>query len=150
MRNIARTAETRHKTQAGNELQTGATGSREPSRKSRGYLVVPTYSYECTQCGHVEDKFHSMTAKPRVKCEECGGRCIRLIGKGSGIIFKGSGFYETDYKDKKGTPPSKAKQAKDDGKGGESKSESSSESKSESKPKTEKKKTEKAMGAEKK
>lgn len=39
-----------------------------------------------------------MTAKPRVKCTACGSPCKRLIGKGSGIIFRGSGFYETDYK----------------------------------------------------
>ena len=47
-----------------------------------------------------------MTAKPRVKCEECGASCKRLIGSGAGIIFKGSGFYETDYKNK-GKPETK-------------------------------------------
>jgi predicted nucleic acid-binding Zn ribbon protein len=41
-----------------------------------------------------------MTAKPRIKCPECGGRTKKLIGAGAGIIFKGSGFYETDYKRK--------------------------------------------------
>ena len=91
---------------------------------------MPTYSYECTQCHHVEDKFHPMTATLRVKCEECGARCVRLIGKGAGIIFKGSGFYETDFKEKKGTPPSKT--AKTDAAGGNGKGESKSESKSES------------------
>lgn len=59
---------------------------------------MPTYEYECIVCGHVFDVFHSMTAKPRVKCEECGGRTKKRIGAGAGIIFKGSGFYETDYK----------------------------------------------------
>ena len=92
---------------------------------------MPTYSYECTQCHHVEDKFHPMTATLRVKCEECGARCVRLIGKGAGIIFKGSGFYETDFKEKKGTPPSKT--AKTDAAGGNGKGESKSESKSEPK-----------------
>jgi putative FmdB family regulatory protein len=61
---------------------------------------MPTYEYECTLCGHVVDVFHSMTAKPRVKCPECGGRTKKKIGAGAGIIFKGSGFYETDYKRK--------------------------------------------------
>lgn len=61
---------------------------------------MPTYSYECEQCGHVMDLFHSMSAQPEVKCEECGSACQRLMGAGSGIIFKGSGFYETDYKNK--------------------------------------------------
>jgi putative FmdB family regulatory protein len=61
---------------------------------------MPTYEYECVKCEHVFDVFHNMTAKPRVKCPECGGRTKKLIGAGAGIIFKGSGFYETDYKRK--------------------------------------------------
>ncbi len=61
---------------------------------------MPTYEYECNKCGHVFDVFHSMTAKPRVKCPECGGGTKKRIGAGAGIIFKGSGFYETDYKRK--------------------------------------------------
>ena len=64
---------------------------------------MPTYEYECTKCGHVCDVFHSMTAKRRVKCPECGGRTKKLIGAGAGIIFKGSGFYETDYRRKSGS-----------------------------------------------
>ena len=64
---------------------------------------MPTYEYECTTCGHVCEVFHSMTVKPRVKCPECGGRTKKLIGAGAGIIFKGSGFYETDYKRKSGS-----------------------------------------------
>ncbi len=66
---------------------------------------MPTYTYECKKCGHEMDVFHAMSASPRVKCEECGGACRRLIGTGAGIIFKGSGFYETDYKTKSGKPP---------------------------------------------
>ena len=50
-----------------------------------------------------------MSATPIIKCESCNGPCKRLIGKGAGIIFKGSGFYETDFKDKKGKPPAKDK-----------------------------------------
>lgn len=73
------------------------------------YPAVPTYSYECVGCGHVVDVFHAMSAEPKVKCETCGKKCRKLMGSGAGLIFKGSGFYETDFKDKKGTPPEKAK-----------------------------------------
>ena len=61
---------------------------------------MPTYTYECEKCGHQFDYFHSITAEPKVVCEKCKGKCHRLIGTGAGIIFKGSGFYETDYKKK--------------------------------------------------
>ena len=61
---------------------------------------MPTYDYECQSCGEVFEKFHSMTSRPRVKCPECGGRSKKMIGSGAGIIFKGSGFYETDYRRK--------------------------------------------------
>ena len=90
---------------------------------------MPTYEYECQLCGHIFDVFHSMTAKPRVKCTECGGRTKKKIGAGAGIIFKGSGFYETDYKRKNSNGPKPATAPKD----GESKSESKSETKSETK-----------------
>jgi putative FmdB family regulatory protein len=66
---------------------------------------MPTYSYECKKCSNIQDIFHGMNAAPRIKCETCGGACRKLLGTGSGIIFKGSGFYETDYK-KKGKAPS--------------------------------------------
>ena len=86
---------------------------------------MPTYSYECKRCSHTQDLFHSMSATPRVKCEECGGPCTRLIGKGAGIIFKGTGFYETDYKTKRGKAPaseSGSTAAKSEKKSDESKS----------------------------
>lgn len=66
---------------------------------------MPTYSYQCKRCSHTQDIFHGMNAKPVVICSECAGPCMKLLGTGSGIIFKGSGFYETDYK-KKGKAPS--------------------------------------------
>lgn len=62
---------------------------------------MPTYEYECSSCGHAFENFQSMTAEKLKKCPKCGKNSLyRLIGVGSGIIFKGSGFYETDYKRK--------------------------------------------------
>ena len=59
---------------------------------------MPTYDYECTLCGHVFEVFHSMSAEPVSTCTECDGKVQRLIGTGAGILFKGSGFYQTDYR----------------------------------------------------
>ena len=63
---------------------------------------MPTYEYECLTCGYKFEKFQSMTDKPLKKCPKCRHRVKRLFGIGSGIIFKGSGFYATDYR--KGKP----------------------------------------------
>jgi putative FmdB family regulatory protein len=58
---------------------------------------MPTYDYECTRCGHTFDAFQSMSDDPLRKCPECGELSLRrLIGGGTGVIFKGSGFYATD------------------------------------------------------
>lgn len=57
---------------------------------------MPTYDYECAQ-GHTFEAFQQITAKPLTKCIKCGKKVKRLIGSGAGIIFKGSGFYATDY-----------------------------------------------------
>lgn len=60
---------------------------------------MPTYDYVCEQCEHAFEEFQSITAKPLRKCPECGkNRLRRLIGTGGGVIFKGAGFYETDYR----------------------------------------------------
>ena len=64
---------------------------------------MPTYEYECDKCKKHFDIFQSMADDPIKKCPKCGGKFHRLIGGGSGIIFKGSGFYETDYKKKTGS-----------------------------------------------
>jgi putative FmdB family regulatory protein len=60
--------------------------------------AMPTYEYECRSCGHSFEKFQSMTDRPVKTCPECGGDVFRVIGTGSGLLFKGSGFYETDYR----------------------------------------------------
>jgi putative FmdB family regulatory protein len=59
---------------------------------------MPTYEYECNSCGHNFEAFQNMSDEPVGECPECGGKVKRLLGKGAGIIFKGSGFYATDYK----------------------------------------------------
>lgn len=63
---------------------------------------MPTYEYECGKCGFCFEKFQSMSDEPLKKCPKCRCKVKRLVGRGAGIIFKGSGFYETDYKRKTG------------------------------------------------
>ncbi len=59
---------------------------------------MPTYGYECTHCGHTFDAFQKITDEAIEKCPKCKDKVRRVIGGGTGIIFKGSGFYATDYK----------------------------------------------------
>ncbi len=60
---------------------------------------MPTYDYKCNECDYTFELFQSMSARPIRKCPECGKRKVeRLIGAGSTVIFKGSGFYQTDYR----------------------------------------------------
>jgi putative FmdB family regulatory protein len=60
---------------------------------------MPTYEYECSACGHRFEEFQSIKAKPTVVCPKCKKRKVkRLISAGGGFIFKGSGFYITDYR----------------------------------------------------
>jgi putative FmdB family regulatory protein len=60
---------------------------------------MPTYEYECRDCNHKFDLYQSIMAKPITRCPKCKKNKVRrLIGRGSGIIFKGSGFYQTDYR----------------------------------------------------
>lgn len=61
---------------------------------------MPTYEYECLNCGHNFEVFQKITDKPIENCPRCNKKVKRLIGSGSGIIFKGSGFYATDYRKK--------------------------------------------------
>ena len=66
---------------------------------------MPTYEYSCDHCGHHFERFQSMKDDPVKRCPECRHKVRRLLGTGAGIIFKGSGFYETDYK-RSGSRPS--------------------------------------------
>ncbi len=62
---------------------------------------MPTYEYACEACGHRFEQFQSITAKPLRKCPKCGKLKVkRLISSGGGFLFKGSGFYQTDYRPK--------------------------------------------------
>lgn len=92
---------------------------------------MPTYDYRCDACKHQWEEFHSMTAKPIEKCPECGKKkAKRMIGAGAGLIFKGSGFYLTDYRSdsyKKGAEAAKgAESASSSSSSSESKSDTSS------------------------
>ena len=86
---------------------------------------MPTYEYKCDACGYAFERFQSITADRIKRCPECGkAKVKRLIGTGAGMIFKGSGFYITDYRDK-----SYADKAKAESGGG-----SSTETKTDAKP----------------
>ena len=96
---------------------------------------MPTYEYQCEACGHKFERFQSITAEPIKKCPECGKNKVkRLIGIGAGMIFKGSGFYITDYRDKSYTEKAKA----ESGGGGGGSKDGGGESKSDAKPAAEK------------
>lgn len=88
---------------------------------------MPTYDYACTDCDHQWEAFQSMKDDPLDTCPDCGKRSAkRLIGGGAGLIFKGSGFYITDYKNK----PSGGDKAKSDSAKPAAKEKSSSSSSS--------------------
>ena len=71
---------------------------------------MPTYDYICKKCSYEFEEFQSMKAEPLKTCPLCGGFIVRKIGSGAGLLFKGSGFYITDYKNK-GRSDSKKKSA---------------------------------------
>lgn len=70
---------------------------------------MPTYDYKCKACGITFELFQKMTDEHIKNCVECGGDVKRMIGGGMTPIFKGSGFYETDYKSKKNTSKKETK-----------------------------------------
>ncbi|MCP4592012.1 MAG: zinc ribbon domain-containing protein [bacterium] len=100
---------------------------------------MPTYEYECTRCETVQELFQSITEKPkrRLKCDVCGERTPvrRLLGSGAGIVFKGSGFYATDYRSEGYKKDAKADQPQKDSKGDSPKSTKPSEKKTDAGPK---------------
>jgi putative FmdB family regulatory protein len=110
---------------------------------------MPTYDYRCKGCGHEMELFQSMTEAPKRKCPACAKNTLeRLIGTGAALIFKGSGFYQTDYRSESYKKAAEADSkpsngdAKTETKASEGKSaETKSDSKSESKPAAEPKKT---------
>jgi len=71
-----------------------------------GELIMPTYEYICSDCNEPFEIFQSMKDDPIEKCPKCTGTVKRLFSSGAGFIFKGSGFYATDYKKKETTAPS--------------------------------------------
>ena len=97
---------------------------------------MPTYEYKCSACGHAFEQFQSITSEPTKRCPQCGkSKVKRLLGTGAGIIFKGSGFYITDYRDASYAEKAKA----DSGTGG-------SEGGAEAKPAAESKPAESKAG----
>ena len=90
---------------------------------------MPTYDYECNNCGHEFELFQSISEAVKRKCPECGKQKLqRLFGTGAAVVFKGSGFYQTDYRS-----DSYKKGAEKDMKKKESKSSEKSSGKSEKK-----------------
>ena len=115
---------------------------QQPNKENSDF-VMPTYDYECDACDHKFELFQSIMADPEKKCPKCKKMKLRrLIGTGAAIVFKGTGFYQTDYRsesykksaasDSKSSSESKSESKSDSTSSAETKSESKSE-KSESK-----------------
>ena len=98
---------------------------------------MPTYDYACDACKHEFEQFESITVEPQKKCPKCKkNKLRRLFGAGGGLIFKGSGFYQTDYRPdsyKKAAEADKPKSESSDS-GSKDSSSTKSESKADSKP----------------
>ncbi len=97
---------------------------------------MPTYQYACTECGHAFDQFQSFSEDALTECPECQGR-LRKVFNAVGVVFKGSGFYRNDSRDKKssalasdGKTESKSDSTSDSGTSSDTKSETKSEKKS--------------------
>jgi len=97
---------------------------------------VPTYQYACTECGHAFDQFQSFSDDALTECPECQGR-LRKVFNAVGVVFKGSGFYRNDSRDKKSSAlasdsksESKSDSTSDSGTSSDTKSETKSEKKS--------------------
>ncbi|HET7338885.1 MAG TPA: zinc ribbon domain-containing protein [Candidatus Dormibacteraeota bacterium] len=92
---------------------------------------MPTYGYRCTSCGHQFEVFQRMSADPVETCPNCQGKVTRMLYP-TGVVFKGSGYYSTDYKGSGSSASSNGSSASSDGKS-ETKADTKSESKPESK-----------------
>ena len=97
---------------------------------------MPTYQYACTECGHAFDQFKSFSDDALTECPECQGR-LRKVFNAVGVVFKGSGFYRNDSRDKKSSAlasdsksESKSDSTSDSGTSSDTKSETKSEKKS--------------------
>src|SRR5438045_9778663 len=97
---------------------------------------MPTYEYKCEACGYGFERFQPITSDPIKRCPECGkAKVKRLIGTGAGMIFKGSGFYITDYRSESYNNAAKADQGGGSANaGGDAKTDAKSQSNNESKP----------------
>jgi putative FmdB family regulatory protein len=100
---------------------------------------MPTYDYICDACGHEFESFESITADPRTECPACSRSTLRRkIGPGAAILFRGSGFYQTDYRSESYKKAAKAESASSDSKssasGESSKSAAGSDGASKSEP----------------
>ena len=102
---------------------------------------MPTYQYACTECGHAFDQFQSFSDDALTECPECQGR-LRKVFNAVGVVFKGSGFYRNDSRDKKSSAlasdsksESKSDSTSDSGTSSETKSEKKSDTSSSSSPK---------------
>jgi putative FmdB family regulatory protein len=107
---------------------------------------MPTYDYRCPKCGNEFEVFQSISAPPNANCPVCGEPAKRMISTGIGVIFKGTGFYQTDYKNKD-EKTTRERKKKDSKPSAETKAETKTETKTETKadkkeaaPKTEKNK----------
>ncbi len=94
---------------------------------------MPTYEYKCPKCGNEFELFQKITEPPEYPCPKCGATAQRLISGGHGIVFKGSGFYETDYK--RAGEKAKRKQKEEGGASGGEKPKSSGTDSTQAKPK---------------
>ncbi len=91
---------------------------------------MPTYDYVCDGCGHTFELFQSIKEEPKKKCPECGkSKLRRLFGTGAAIVFKGSGFYKTDYRSDSYKKSAAADKPASDSSGSESKKSSDSTAK---------------------
>ena len=107
---------------------------------------MPTYVYRCQSCDALQEAVQKMTDAPLTECESCGGSLRRIV-QPVGIVFKGSGFYVTDYKRAEGNGAGKSASSGEKSEGGESKPAAKTDAPKSDAPKTEKKETATAAAA---